>query len=1081
MLCLGVFGLCSAVAQRTITGTITNAAGEPLIGANVIVKGTSIGTVADFNGNFQLEVPADANVIVVSYTGFDSKELTLGPSNVVNVELAEGVFIEEVVVTALGIDRNARDVAYANQKVDADELLSAPNKNALEALRGKISGVNISTGSGSVAASTRIVLRGEGSLTGNNNALIVVDGVPIDNSATRSGDPNNRNFNLAQSGYADFGNRFNDLNPGDIESITVLKGPSATSLYGSRGASGVLLITTKKGASGTGKIDVGINSSFSAEQAYVLMQRQDKYGQGFYLPFATAPGRDSGENWSWGPAFDGVVRPWTSPVDADGDGDLEWLSRPYSAVPNQIQNFFDIGKTWSNSIFFSGSKNDFTFYASYANVDQDGILQNTGYNRNSFKFGSSAKLTDKLSAEFSLNYSLVDQTTTQEGYRPFEGQNAYANALQAPVNIPYSELRDYKNPFHSFTGYYGSYSVNPYFILNEFVNDGKINNLLGNLSLKYNLSDRWYITTQFGINNVQSQFTEVIPQFQYNDHFIWGDGLGWTPRGGRAFNDGFYSEAELDNTNYNAKALTNYTLDLSSRIKTDISVGYDFFQRNTRRIDGQTVGGLVVPGFYSLSNSAQNPLADNFATKYRIVGLFGNVRFGLDNMLFLEYSARNDWSSTLPEENNSFFYQAVGASAVLTDIMKAESNTLNYLKLRAGYGTTGKDAGLYLLNSVYVANPTLQSLANNHDLFFPLNGQAGYTQGNRIGNPDLKPELTTTFEIGLDASLFNDRVAFEYTFYSSKHSNQIIDVTLPESSGYSNTVRNLGEMKNVGHEIGLTLRPVVSTSRGFSWEVGLLYADNENEVTSINPGEAGNPDDDITELTIDQWSNVISVAAVGLPFGTFKGQTYRTNAAGQIIVGANGLPLYSDDLAYFGSYQPDWTGSISNTFGWKGFTLNALLDIRVGGQFLSLTKDNTEFNGTALTTLIGPEERGLYVVPNSVIENPDGTFSENTIGVAPYDYIRNVPFSDHLIDADYLKLREISLKYQVPRSLTNRTPFESATVGIFAKNVKFWLADENTFADPEVNGPGLTGNAVGVETSQVPPSRSYGITLNLIF
>jgi TonB-dependent SusC/RagA subfamily outer membrane receptor len=403
MLCLGVFGLCSAVAQRTITGTITNVEGEPLIGANVIVKGTSIGTVADFNGNFQLEVPADATTIVVSYTGFDSKEVALGASDVVNVTLAEGVFIEEIVVTALGIDRNARDVAYANQVVESEDLLSAPNKNTLEALRGKVAGVKISTGSGSVAASTRIVLRGEGSLTGNNNALIVVDGIPIDNSATRSGDPNNRLHNLAVSGYADFGNRFNDLNPADIESVTVLKGPSATSLYGSRGASGVLLITTKKGAGREGLFEVGINSSFSAEQAYVLMERQDKYGQGFYLPFATAPGRDSGENWSWGPAFDNVVRPWTSPVDADGDGDLEWLSRPYSAVPKQIQNFFDIGTTWTNGIFFSGSKSDFTYYASYSNTDQVGILQNTGYIRNTLKFGSSAKLSDRLTADFSLN------------------------------------------------------------------------------------------------------------------------------------------------------------------------------------------------------------------------------------------------------------------------------------------------------------------------------------------------------------------------------------------------------------------------------------------------------------------------------------------------------------------------------------------------------------------------------------------------------------------------------------------------------------------------------------------------------
>lgn len=1074
MLSLGVFGLCSAVAQRTITGTVKNAQGEPLIGANLNVKGTSIGTVADFDGNFQLQVPADATTIVVSYTGFDTKEITLGASDVVNVEMVEGVFFEEVVVTALGVDRNARDIAYANQVVSAEDINSAPNKNALEALRGKVAGVKISTGSGSVAASTRIVLRGEGSLTGNNNALIVVDGIPIDNSASRSGDPNNRLGNEAVTGYADFGNRFNDLNPADIESITVLKGPSATSLYGSRGASGVLLVTTKKGPGKEGSFEVGYNTSYSREQAYVLMQRQDQYGQGFGIPFSSIPGRDSGENWSWGPAFDGVTRPWTSPVDSDGDGDLEWLERPYSAVPKQIENFFDIGNTFTNNVYFSGSKNDFTYYASYSNTNQKGILQNTDYNRNTFKFGASAKLSERLTSDFSVNYALIDQNTTQEGSRPFEGQNAYANALQAPVNIPYSELRDYKSPFHDFNGYYGSYSANPYFILNEFINNGNIVNFLGNAQLKYKLTDHWDVSAKFGMNNVATTLTEVIPQYKYNDHFYWpGDGLNFVPRGNRPFNDGYYSNTELNNTNIDFTGLTTYNLKVSDRITADLSAGYNFFHRNTSRLDGKTVGGLVVPGFYSLSNSVQAPLSDDNETKYRIMGLFGNVRFGLDNKLFLEYSARNDWSSTLPEANNAFFYQAVGASAIITDILEMESNFLNFFKIYASYGTTGKDAPQYLLNSVYIGNPTLQSLANNHDLFFPLNGQAGYTQGNTIGNPDLKPELTTTFEIGFDASFLKDRIALDYTFYQSKHTNQIVVVTLPNSTGFTNTVKNLGEMHNTGHELSLTLRPLVSP-RGLNWDIGLLYSTNNNEVIKINP------EGDQNELTIENWaSGVNSVAAVGLPYGTFKGQVVKTNAAGQVVVDAAGLPLLSDELEYLGSYQPDYIASISNTFSWRGFSFDVLFDFRQGGQFLSYTKDMVEFNGTALTTLIG--NRDYFVVPNSVVENADGSYSENTTPVAPYDYIRNVPFSTHLIDASYVKLREMSLKYRFPKSVTSNTPFKHAEIGIFAKNLKFWLPEENTFADPEVNGPALTGNATGVETTQTPPSRSYGVTLSLIF
>ena len=1009
--------------------------------------------------------------MVISYTGFDSREIALGASNINDLVLSEGIYLEEAVVTALGIERNSRDVSYANQTVEAEDLLSSPNKNTLEALRGKVAGVKISQGSGSVGASTRIVLRGEGSLTGDNNALIVIDGIPIDNSATRSGDPNNALGNLATGGYADFGNRFNDLNPNDIASVTVLKGPSATSLYGSRGAAGVLLITTKKGGGKDGKTEVGINSSFSVEEAYVLMQRQDQYGQGFGIPFQPIPGRDSGENWSWGPAFDGVVRPWTSPVDADGDGDLEYLSRPYSAVPNQIENFFQNGQTLSNSVYFSGAKDNFTYYASYSNTDQDGTLQNTGYNRNTFKLAASAKVSEKFTTNFSVSYGLIDQQTAQEGSRPFEGQNAYANALQAPVNIPYTELKDYKSPYHSFDGYYGSYTVNPYFVLNENVNDGKIRNFLGNMGLTYNLTDKWDVSAKFGFNNVQTDVRQAVPQYQYNDHLVWGDGITPTPRGGRQGFGGEYSETDLNNTNIDITGLTNYSMTLTDDISADISLGMNFFDRKTERLFAQTVGGIVVPEFYDLSNAVSGTRAEDSETHYRIIGAFGNLRLGWQNKVFLEYSARNDWSSTLPVDNNSFFYQAVGASAVLTDLFKVESDVLSFLKLRMSYGTTGKDASSYLLQPVFVANPTLQSLGNGHDLTFPVNGQAGFTQGNRIGNPDLKPELTTTFEAGIDASFLKDRINLEYTYYNSDHTNQIVIVTLPSTTGYTSTVANLGEMNNKGHELSLTLRPLVN-SKGLNWDINLLYAKNENEVIKVNP-EAGQD-----ELTVGSFAGVTTVAKVGLPYGTFKGLTKDLDAQGRTIVDASGLPTYTNQ-DFFGSYQPDYTASMGTTLGFKGLSANVLFDVRQGGQFLSYTKDLVEFNGTSLTTLVGNRE--AFVVENSVTANENGDLVENTNAVAPYDFVRNFQFTDHLIDASFVKLREIGLRYQVPNKVLDRLPFKSATIGLFAKNVKFWLADENTFADPEINGPALTGNAGGIETTQTPPSKSYGVTLGLVF
>ena len=497
-LILLVLGTLSfAQAQRTVTGTIADADGEGLIGASVLVEGTSSGTVTDLDGKYSLVVPQDATNLIFSYTGYASQTLALGASNLMDVTMSESALtLNMVVVSATGIERNARDIVYANQTVTGEDLLSTPNKNALEALRGKTAGVKLSTGSGSVGASTRIVLRGESSLTGNNNALIVVDGIPIDNSSTRSSQSSTAT-NAATSGYADHGNRFNDINPNDIESVTILKGPSATSLYGSRGASGVVLVTTKSGKEG--KVEVGVNSSLSYEKAYIQLQRQDRFGQGF-----DNASFDSGENWAWGPAFDGVVRPWTSPVDSDGNGSLESLSRPYSAVPDQLDNFFNIGNTLSNSFYISGASKGFTYYTSYSNTNQNGILDNTKYKRNTVNFNASAKLTERLSSNFKVSYSGVKQNTAQEGSRAFEGNNAYAMAVQSPVNIPFKELRDYNSPFHDINGYWGSYSsVNPYYILNEYGNEGNINNVLGNASLTYNLMEGLDLVGRFGVKRCQ--------------------------------------------------------------------------------------------------------------------------------------------------------------------------------------------------------------------------------------------------------------------------------------------------------------------------------------------------------------------------------------------------------------------------------------------------------------------------------------------------------------------------------------------------------------------------------------------------
>ena len=1057
------FSASLALAQRTISGVVSDEQGEPLYGASVLVTGTTVGTTTDFDGKYSINVPTSATSLEISYTGFTTQEVAIGASNVLDVTLAEGILVSDVVVTASGIERNARDVVYANQTVTGEDLLSTPSKNALEALRGKASGVRLSTGSGSVGASTKIVLRGESSLTGDNNALFVVDGIPIDNSTSIAG------AGTSTAGYADHGNRFNDINPDDIENITILKGPSATSLYGSRGAAGVVLITTKKGKKG--KMKIGVNSTYSTEKAYVLLQRQNKFGQGYDNAHY-----DSGENWSWGPSLDGTIRPWTSPVDTDGDGALEALTRPYSAVDNQLQEFFNLGQTVSNSFYLSGAKEGFTYYASFSNANQKGTLDNTFYKRNTGSFNASAQLSEKLRSDFKVSYAHINQNTAQEGSRAFEGNNAYAMVIQSPVNIPFGELRDYKSPFHDINGYWGSYSsVNPYFILNEYGNDGKINNFLGNASLTYTPIKNLELKGQFGTNVVNTGIETWAPPVKPAQQLVWVDDFQLTTRNSRQVTLGSFSKYAKQATNLDFRALANYKYNINDNISLDLTGGYDWFQRGVNSVTGETNGGLVVSGWYNLKNSASASRSSQYESLYRIYGTFGSLRLGYKNALFLEYNARNDVSSTLPKKNNSFFYQSIGVSTVLTDLLEMERNNyLSFAKLRLSYGTTGKDAGLYLLDSYFVGNPDLVGLGD-YTINLPLNGQPGFTTGNKIGNPDLKPELTTTLEVGADLGFLKERVNLSYTYYSSVHSNQIVEISLPRSTGFTQTISNIGEMTNKGHELSLTLKPIEGLVKGLSWELFGSFSKNDNKVVKIT--------DDISELVIGgpYTPGVSLVAKEGLPFGTFKALAPMEKDGKIVVDSVTGFPLYTDNEVYLGSYQPDYIMSYGTNISYKGFGFNILFDSKKGGNFVSQTQFYTEFNGTAAHT--AEHNREPYVFPNSIKQAPDGSYVPNDIEITEQDYFTNYDpaASTYLVDASYLKLREIGLSYVLPKKLISGMSISNARISVFGKNIKFWLPKENIFADPEVNGPGLTGNAAGIETTQVPPSKSYGINLNLTF
>lgn len=1052
----------SALAQEmTVTGTVKDDTGETLPGATVLIKGTTKGTTTDIDGKYSIRVSNAATVLVYSFAGMGSTEETVGNRTVIDATLTSSTVLTEVVVTALGTTQNAKSVTYANQTVKAEDLLTTPSKNALEALRGKTAGVKITGSSGSVGSSSRIVLRGEASLTGNNNALIVVDGVPIDNGNVRGGDGG------GESGYADFGNRFNDIDPNNIASVSILKGPSATSLYGSRGASGVVLITTKSGASGGMKVN--LNSTASVERAYILMERQDRWGQGFINDDGSIS-RDTGENWSWGPEFDGVVRPWTSPVDINGDGNLQFLSRPDVAVDNQLQDFFRTGTTFQNNISISGGNDMIQYYSSYGNTQQDGILDNTDYERHNFTFNTNAKLSDKVKSTFKINYSNVEQNTAQEGSRAFEGQNAYAAAVQAPNTVPYNELRDYNSPYHDFQGYYGSYTTNPYFILNEFVNQAKINNILASASISYNPIENLTLQARGGVNNVTIDRFVVVPAYAYENHLVWGDNLSLTNREDRQESIGSVDQAFINNRVIDWTTSATYDWKINDDFTLSSVIGLNYYDVNNKQLTGSTVNGLVIPDLYSLSSSVENAQVIPSQGRRRIIGLFGNLALDWKDKIFLNYSARNDWSSTLPKDSQSFDYHAVGLSAIVTELVDMDNTPIDYLKVRASVGTTGKDAGIYLLNSTFNVNPTFFE-RGDFKTNSPFNGQTGISRGSLIGNNTLRPELTTSYELGFDVELAKGRITSSYTYYNNLHSDQIVEVSLSAATGFSRTAQNVGEITNKGHEVTLGLIPVFTG--GFKWKMDLTWARNVNEVVKIS--------DEVDELTIySSGRGVTLVAEEGKPFGTWKSSVPSFTPDGRPIVdGVEGLPVLTDDIQAIGNVQPDWIGGLVNTFSYKGISITAVFDTRQGGEIYSLSQAATEFNGTALTTT--DNNRQNYVIPNSVVQNEDGTFSENTVALKIQDYYTNG--DDHgryVFDGSFLKFRELSLGYSIPRKALSGLNIKGASVNLFMKNVVFWLPGVNTFADPEVNGPSsTTSNITGVETTQTPPSRSFGINLNI--
>jgi TonB-linked SusC/RagA family outer membrane protein len=1071
LFCLLFSGIAFSQNVHIVEGQVSDVsdrAGIP--GANVILKGTNIGTVTDLNGSYRIQLPDGNGVLVFSFVGFTSQEIEVANRTSISVVLEqEATQMNEVVVTALGIEREKQSLGYATQQIDGANLSEVRESNFTNLLAGKVAGLDIKSNAG-VGSSTRIILRGESSLNFNGNQpLFVIDGIPISNS-------------INNTSGADFGNSASEVNPADIESVNVLKGPAAAALYGARASNGVIIITTKSGKSGRG-IGISVNSGLTFEEVLRLPRMQNDFGGGnsglfegsnfgYQGNLAAMPnGVQDGFDESWGPRLNyGPKRAQFDSPTTGGyrGGDVHVADRgdiiptPWISQPDNIRDFFELGNTLFNNIAFTGGNEKANFRLSLTNQDQKGVVPNNDLQRNTVALNTSFRISEKLKADVRMNYIKSESSNRpDQGY----GRNTpmyFMLWMTRQVNM--NSLRDYWQPglegIQQFQYNYGENHNNPFFYQYENTSSQVKDRLIGNAAFTYDFTDRLSLMVRTG--------TDVSI-----DHRTFKN--AWSSVDNP---NGFYRVNDLYSEERNSDFLLRYSLKETGLFGAVFSVGANRRDDHGRTVD-VVVPQLTIPGVYNLSNSAAAVSTGEYNFQKRVNSVYGLAQFDYNNKLFLDITARNDWSSTLPAGNNSYFYPAVSASALINEFFQAPE-AIDQIKLRLGWAQVGNDTGPYALYSTYGAQA-------------PWGTTPTLTESGTLRNPQLKPEAISTYEAGLNVQLFQKRLDIDVTYYYIQSKDQILPLSLTETSGYSSRIINAGEITNRGIEVMLNATPV-SLSNGFNWDISLNFARNRNEVVSLAPGiPAYVQSAPGEEATLE--------ARVGERMGALYGPGFERvpdgPMKGEIIIGANGLPIKTTTPIYLGNFNPDWTAGVSNTFSFKGFYVRGLLDIRQGGVFISRFYNKAmgagileESGYERAAREPGTEYDGLYYHAGAA-ENADGTYSQNLIstdgtasegilGTSARAYYKQ--YHDHnsesqLFDASFVKLREIAIGYTVPQKLLGNLPFRDIRLSLVGRNLKLWT--DNPHFDPEgTMATGGGGLVPGFENMSLPSTKSYGFNLS---
>lgn len=1075
-------------AQR-ISGKIKDAeTGEGLIGASIAVKNTSRGATSDANGQFVLEA-RNGDPLVISYVGYNTLEINATEGAPMEISLSQGSVLKEVTVTALGISREKKSLGYAVQEVSGANLDKARETNVVNALSGKVAGLTIVGNPSGIGSSARVTIRGERSLNINRNQpLFVVDGVPISNEFRGSSGSNFQE--------ADYGNGAGFVNPDDIETITVLKGASSTALYGSRANNGVILITTKSGKSTKG-IGVAINSTLTFENVLRLPEYQNVYGQGlggiFDFKDGNGGGKADGVDENWGPKMEGqLLNQFDSPT-ANGfrGGDVGNLftsispvnlnaqlaargdikPTPFSAQPNNIRDFFQTGVTQTHNVALSGSNDNGDFRMSYTWLDQTGIVPNTDLNRNTIAFAGGYKLSPKLKVRTAINY--VNNKSANRPNLSYGTENImYLFNCWFARNANMASLEDYwqagREGLNQFNFNY-NYHDNPYFNVYENTNSQFLDRIYGNVALTYDFTNEISLMVRSG--------TDASNEFR-------GRRRAYSTQ---RFQRGSYREERIGFNETNTDFLLSYKKDFNDDLNFGLSVGGNAMRQIGRSTD-VIAPELAVPGVYALSNSRvalQNVSSLPYFEK-RINSLYATAQLGFKNAYYLDLSARNDWSSTLPADSRSYLYYSANASAVLTDAFDIKSNILSFAKLRLGYAQVGNDTDPYQLIALYSAQT-------------PVQGQPSYSESSTLVLSDLKPEISTSIETGIELRFLKNKIGLDLTYYNTESRNQLLPLTLSATTGYSRRFINAGLVRNQGLEATLTINPF--KTRDFSWDVALNWSANRSKVEELYT-------DPVTGQKVTNYvmaDRYITVEArVGERMGDMYGIGFERVSAdpnspyydktgqyvGQIVYNAAGKPIETATRIKLGNYNPDWLAGINNSFTYKGITASVLFDMRMGGEVYSHTQTVGREGGQLVETLEGRADGydltkpGNGVIGQGVVKNADGTFSPNTVKLSAREWHTSYTVGRRLVegviyDASFVKLREVRLGYTLPNRITRQAGIFDVSISAVGRNLALWT--DVPHIDPETSS--TSGGTVipGVESVAIPSTRSWGINFNCRF